>query len=152
MTHEFYLAQLSILDTELKLTPAKTAFFSLSFLKLNVCFVTGPLEWNNVVNLYFSLPIKQYLNCCRNEIFFSVCVWAIFKPDFKLSSEESLSWTLKMEEIILLLQRNFLFIFCCYLFMFTSIWCLVSDLVPLNLICPCDAGAPWPRFDWMLFN
>ena len=27
-----YLAQLSILDTELKLTPAKTAFFSRSFL------------------------------------------------------------------------------------------------------------------------
>ena len=117
-----------------------------------ILFCNRTFRGTNVVYLYFSLPIKQYLNCCRNEIFFSVCVWAIFKPDFKLSSEESLSWTLKMDEIILLLQRNFLFIFCCYLFMFTSIWCLVSDLVPLNLICPCDAGAPWPRFDWMLFN
>ena len=93
----WYLAQLSILDTELKLTPAKTAFFSRSFLFIKMSVAKGTFGLVNVMYLYFSLPIKQYLNCWRNEIFFSVWVWAILWPDLMVSREDLLSLTLPLK-------------------------------------------------------
>ena len=93
----WYLAQLSILDTELKLTPAKTAFFSRSFLFNKMSVAKGTFGLVNVMYLYFSLPIKQYLNCWRNEIFFSVWVWAILWPDLMVSREDLLSLTLPLK-------------------------------------------------------
>ena len=59
-----------------------------------ILFCNRTFRGTNVVYLYFSLPIKQYLNCCRNEIFFSVWVCAILRPapgpDLRLSRSEAL--------------------------------------------------------------
>ena len=72
-------------------------FFLTIFSIIELSVAKGSFRLINVMYLYFSLPIKQYLNCWRNEIFFSVWVWAILWPDLRLSSEDLLSRTLTLK-------------------------------------------------------
>ena len=80
--------------------PSQNSFFLTILSIIELYVAKGTFRPINVMYLYFSLPIKQYLNCWRNEIFFSVWVWAILWPDLRLSSEDLLSLTLTLKIII----------------------------------------------------
>ena len=80
--------------------PGQNCFFLTILSIIELYVAKGTFRLINVMYLYFSLPIKQYLNCWRNEIFFSVWVWAILWPDLRLSSEDLLSLTLTLKIII----------------------------------------------------
>ena len=77
--------------------PGQNCFFLTILSIIELYFAKGTFRLINVMYLYFSLPIKQYLNCWRNEIFFSVWVWAILWPDLMVSREDLLSLTLPLK-------------------------------------------------------
>ena len=52
--------------------PGQNCFFLTILSIIELYVAKGTFRLINVMYLYFSLPIKQYLNCWRNEIFFSV--------------------------------------------------------------------------------
>ena len=89
-----------------------------------ILFCKRTFRGTNVVYLYFSLPIKQYLNCCRNEIFFSVWVWAILRPapgpDLRLSRSEDLLTLLPQNTMLSAAAEAF-----CRSWYQTCQWCLI---------------------------